>query len=556
MSATAEEGAQQQQSNSFYAALARTATRSLALYFSRPVRLFRPSKVSGWHSLRGLAGHNGQALTPQYLSSLVKQQGLIVIPKHFVPPMIVNGALGVVLWSTYTEVSNVLEPHLSCHPTTLAAVSGACAGGTQALLAAPAENMRFALEGTSSATGWSDAWKEVFRSTEPKAPIPREVHVHEARQVRDWMKEVGEMAGRGWDGWGWGCAKDICGFAVFFATLDFTRRFAVKTKAASQEMLRSGKFADEKAARRHAPRIVHAITLVAGGTVAGLAYEIVCRPWDAARKAVHVDRLSPVSNGHSITTILLQKLRDDGLLSFFKNPAHVLREPTISQGRTLGDGFSSVGSVRPCRECSFKYVLHISLHPNEASVHASWIETDSICSRVTVPRQGPGFYIGRTKEWPGGSDTTMQFSTSSEVNDEWGGFERPSAYTRIVRADPLADSIMLSLQFPPFVPAGKNYAMDDFEGNSRRLGCWQELRQVGVLHAISMQVCSRRWSSLKLCTFAGISRPRLSILKDLRHLTMGKNRRLWSVPRIVQRVPSKHDDYQLECRSRCFWRQP
>lgn len=34
----------QEQTNPYYAAIARTFTRSLALYFSRPVRLFRPSK--------------------------------------------------------------------------------------------------------------------------------------------------------------------------------------------------------------------------------------------------------------------------------------------------------------------------------------------------------------------------------------------------------------------------------------------------------------------------------------------------------------------------------
>ncbi len=32
------------QANSFYAALGHTMTRGAALYFSRPVRLFRPSK--------------------------------------------------------------------------------------------------------------------------------------------------------------------------------------------------------------------------------------------------------------------------------------------------------------------------------------------------------------------------------------------------------------------------------------------------------------------------------------------------------------------------------
>ena len=136
----------------------------------------------------------------------------MVIPKHFIPPMIVNGALGYVLWSTYSSTSDLLEPHLPNSPICVAALSGAVAGGTQALVAAPAENVRLAIEGGStSARGWSHAWKEVFRGTRTAETQSRIDEVHEARQVRDWMKEVGEMAGRGWDGWAWGCAKDICG---------------------------------------------------------------------------------------------------------------------------------------------------------------------------------------------------------------------------------------------------------------------------------------------------------------------------------------------------------
>lgn len=41
----------QEQANAFYAALARTVARGLALYFSRPVRLFRPSKGALFHFL-------------------------------------------------------------------------------------------------------------------------------------------------------------------------------------------------------------------------------------------------------------------------------------------------------------------------------------------------------------------------------------------------------------------------------------------------------------------------------------------------------------------------
>ncbi|EJF66019.1 hypothetical protein DICSQDRAFT_97718 [Dichomitus squalens LYAD-421 SS1] len=348
----------QQQSNSFYAAIARTAARSLALYFSRPVRLFRPSKVSGWHSLRGLADSHGQSLSPQYISWLVKEHGWSVIPKHFVPPMLVNGLLGVVLWSTYSEVSSCLEPHLASHPTTLAALSGACAGGAQALVAAPAENMRFALEGTSRATGWSDAWKEVFLITKPTTPMTPSEQLREARQVRDWMREVGEMAGRGWEGWGWGCAKDICGFAAFFAIFDVTRRCAIEAKATSQALLDrapqvvvgSESESDNRvhSVRRHTPRVVHAATLVTGGAIAGLSYEILSRPWDAMRRAVHHDRLAPVQHQRSIAGIILHKAREDGVLSFFTSPAHAHHDPSPSRmRRRLNTALRTLGRVGP-----------------------------------------------------------------------------------------------------------------------------------------------------------------------------------------------------------------
>ncbi|OCH86558.1 hypothetical protein OBBRIDRAFT_761133 [Obba rivulosa] len=320
---------QEQQSNSLYAALARTATRSLALYFSRPVRLFRPAKVSGWQTLKGLASQHGKVLSPRYLAWLVRQQGFMVIPKHFIPPILVNGVLGVVLWSTYSEASDILAPYLSSHPTALAAVSGGIAGGAQALVAAPAENVRFALEGASAATGWSHAWKEVFRGTELQDNSPKYARVREARQVRDWMKEVGDMAGRGWNGWGWGCIKDICGFAVFFAIFDLTRRAALEMKTTVQSLVQKPDTQDSSL-RRHAPRIAHASTLVAGGVMAGLAYEVACRPWDAARKAVHIHQVTSSSQKHSIVAILLQRIRQEGVLSYFRNPTHGSHDTSVT----------------------------------------------------------------------------------------------------------------------------------------------------------------------------------------------------------------------------------
>jgi hypothetical protein len=124
--------------------------------------------------------------------------------------MVVNAALGTVLWTAYSETSDVLGPRLHSVPIVTAALSGAVAGGAQALIAAPAENLRRVMEG-GKGHGWSHAWKEVFRGTVPPPSASRQQNIREIRQVREWIKEVGYMAGRGWDGWGWGFAKDVCG---------------------------------------------------------------------------------------------------------------------------------------------------------------------------------------------------------------------------------------------------------------------------------------------------------------------------------------------------------
>lgn len=53
------------------------------------------------------------------------------------------------------------------------------------------------------------------------------IQLSDLREAKAFMTEVRSMAGRGWDGWGWGCAKDICGaylsFLSLFPNLNLTR---------------------------------------------------------------------------------------------------------------------------------------------------------------------------------------------------------------------------------------------------------------------------------------------------------------------------------------------
>lgn len=101
-----------------------------------------------------------------------------------------------------------------------------------------------------------------------------------------------------------------------------TRSLSVKAKALSETVLfPEGRCEKSGSIKNNIPRVMHAITLVSGGAGAGLAYELVSRPWDVARKAVHIDRLIAGREHHSIATILTRKLRDEGISSFFENPS-------------------------------------------------------------------------------------------------------------------------------------------------------------------------------------------------------------------------------------------
>ena len=119
------------------------------------------------------------------------------------------------------------------------------------------------------------------------------------------------------------------GFAVFFAVFELTRRAAARTKLVSSQLVQQGKYGLDAKAHRHMPKIVHAMTLVTGGAIAGLAYEVCCRPWDVARKAVHVDRVVSTER-HSIPLVLLNKARDDGWLSFVRNPVQHVHDHSTS----------------------------------------------------------------------------------------------------------------------------------------------------------------------------------------------------------------------------------
>lgn len=98
----------------------------------------------------------------------------------------------------------------------------------------------------------------------------------------------------------------------------------------------------------YVPRIVHGVTLVIGGVcfflpdnlnlrrfkiVAGVAYELVSRPWDAARRIVQLNKIT--TTGHTPLSALMERLRHDQPHSFFRDPNTVLHSPSSPFYRAL-----------------------------------------------------------------------------------------------------------------------------------------------------------------------------------------------------------------------------
>jgi hypothetical protein len=73
--------------------------------------------------------------------------------------------------------------------------------------------------------------------------------------------------------------------------------------------------------KQHAPRTIHGVILVAGGVVAGLGYEMVTRPWDAARRAVRLEELTASHRTRfAISRAVARLYREEGLIGFFRDP--------------------------------------------------------------------------------------------------------------------------------------------------------------------------------------------------------------------------------------------
>lgn len=150
------------------------------------------------------------------------------------------------------------------------------------------------------------------------------------------------------------------GFALFFSIFEFSRKVSADIAFYSVSELERFRSSPSDKTRNSTARIVHGMTLVGGGVVAGLGYEMVCRPFDNARRWVHLNdmhrqaqrvNIKAESRPHVVARVVLEKLRHEGPLPFFTNPQHLTHDATASSGsvpvRFLHWGLRTLGRVGP-----------------------------------------------------------------------------------------------------------------------------------------------------------------------------------------------------------------
>lgn len=112
---------------------------------------------------------------------------------------------------------------------------------------------------------------------------------------------------------------NLKGFAAFFSIFELTRRTSIIMKSKSADI--ASKTDCNEVVKSHIPRVVHGVSLVGGGMLAGFVYEMTARPFDEARRVVHAQRVADPANRTVAAGIgtLLRQAREDGIVSFFRS---------------------------------------------------------------------------------------------------------------------------------------------------------------------------------------------------------------------------------------------
>ncbi|BGP13384.1 hypothetical protein JCM10213v2_001303 [Rhodosporidiobolus nylandii] len=261
------------------AALSRALAGMLAFMFKRPIRLFRPVKISTWAGIQAIAEEQGRPVTPGFASE------------------------------------SFLLPHLTStasHLLLIPFISGGIAGAAQALLSAPLDNARLLLlrrqrflrlSHAAASSSPRARRSRLYAKTSSAAGVPfvswmtllRESVFQSGRNAmggsaattaRDRLEQGRRWARRGWSLFNLSLVKDSIGFGTFFLIFEVGRE-ASRVAGLKYDGIDPDKPEDEGKQRRSASGLVlQALGILVSGGLAGWVFSLVARPFERMRGAI------------------------------------------------------------------------------------------------------------------------------------------------------------------------------------------------------------------------------------------------------------------------------
>ncbi|GAA5896677.1 hypothetical protein JCM8208_004263 [Rhodotorula glutinis] len=317
------------QAPSFSAAVTRALAGMLAFMFKRPIRLFRPVKISTWAGIQAIAEEQGRSVTPAFVRGLLRKEGWRFIPKHILPPLVINASIGLTLFTSYTTSEALLSAHLFSPLAKLVVVpllSGSVAGAIQSLLSAPLDNARLLLvrrqrylrlahaqhgdarnprlrrsraAGTLGGTpfqSWYTLIRDsVFQSARRTAGLDLG-GTTTATTARERLEQGRRWARRGWSLFSLSLAKDSLGFGVFFVVFEVGREGAriagLRWDGIDPDRAGIGDIEGETLKQRRTATglVLQSLGILVSGGVAGWIFSLVARPFERVRGAVFEGR--------------------------------------------------------------------------------------------------------------------------------------------------------------------------------------------------------------------------------------------------------------------------
>lgn len=278
-----------------------------------------------------MAKQEGKRLGVRYLQRLVRRERPMFLLSLVGPPLLANTAIGFTLFQTYTSVEKALDSEArpsrtllpgAFTPLWIVATAGGTAGAAQCIISAPLENVRTVIQQYLVREVTADAirarrarptfpWASIFRAAlMPFLPEPlyRRVAQRVAQSHSATLRAGTSVAPlvhsltRRIHGAGLtlSVVRDAIGFSSFFVLFEVTRRLALHTSLALDQI------APSKAGSPHEPRewdqdldvsynssrtvhgrVAAAIILVSGGALGALVYDLVGRPFELMRMVLY-----------------------------------------------------------------------------------------------------------------------------------------------------------------------------------------------------------------------------------------------------------------------------